>query len=353
MNMKNIITVLLLLVLGLGAHSQGYEIRVVHKGGGFLGVQMRMTAATAPTTADYITDIVFGLKWNSSSNAALSNTIATTYNLKKAGPRGAKGTYFYQAFYSDPIGFTISETWTAGNWIELMSLSISQASGTVSSFELCEAGFDVTTTPNLGVNFTDFSPLVQGGAAQVALPVILSKFEATPRDTYIQLAWTTDAESNNKGFEVQRSQDGINFTPVGWVDGKGHSTTPSTYNFPDRQVIAGIKYYYRLRQVDLDGREAISLIKSAQLRDQWNSDIILSPNPAIKLLHLQFRSADITGMVALKIFTAAGEKLIETNTTVRPGSGYDVPVGHLPQGTYYLVAYQADKIIFQKGFQKM
>lgn len=351
--MKHFIIGLLLLVLCLDANSQGYEIRVVHKGGGVLGVQMRMAAATAPTSADYITDIVFGLKWNSSSNAELTNNITTTYNLKKAGPRGMKGAYYFQAFYSDPIGFTFPETWTAGNWSELLSISINQSAAAVSSFELCEAGFDVTTTPNLGVNFTDFSPVLQGGAAQVTLPVILSKFEVAPRESFIQLSWTTDIESNNKGFEVQRSQDGVSFTPVGWVDGKGNATIPSHYTFPDRQVIAGIKYYYRLRQVDLDGREALSMIKSAQLRDQWNSDIVISPNPAIRLLHLQFRSPDITGVVNLKVFTTAGEKLIETNTTVRPGSGYDVPVGHLPQGAYYLVAYQGDKIIYQKGFQKM
>lgn len=349
--MKHIIISLLLLLGGLHASSQGYEIGVVHKGGGRLGINMRMTATTAPTNADYITDIVFGLKWNTSSNAELTNAITTTYNLKKAGPRGTKGNYFFQAFYADPIGFTFPESWASGNWVEIMSITINQQAASI--FEICEAGFDITTTPNFGVNFTDFAPLLQGGPANVALPVKLSKFEALSRESHIQLQWTTDMESNNKGFEVQRSQDGSTFTTIGWVDGKGNSSIPSQYTFPDRQVIGGIKYYYRLRQIDFDGREAISTIKTARLQDPGDAGIIISPNPAYKTVHVSFRSAGISGLINLRVFTAGGEKLVENNITVSPGATHDVQVGHLPQGAYYLVACQGEKILYQKIFQKL
>jgi hypothetical protein len=353
LRMKHFITGLLLLAFCLNTYSQGYEIRIIHKGGGVLGIQMRMTGSAAPANSDYITDIVFGIKWNTTANAELNNNITGSYNIKKAGPRGSKGVYHFQAFYSDPIGFTFPESWTTGSWSEIAAVTINQPAATGGTFELCEQGFDITTTPNFGVNFTDFMPVLTGGAANVALPVKMSKFEALPRETFIQLQWTTDMESNNKGFELQRSQDMSNFTPIGWVDGKGNTNTPSNYAFQDRQVLAGIKYYYRIKQVDFDGRESISSIKQAQLKETGSADMLISPNPAQKILHVQFRSRDLTGLTNLKVFTATGEKLVENNTMVSPGSGYDIQVGHLPQGTYYLVASQGEKIWYQKVFQKL
>jgi hypothetical protein len=91
----------------------------------------------------------------------------------------------------------------------------------------------------------------------VPLPVELVSFSAESNDDNILLSWTTASETNNKGFEVERSIQNSNlkiknFETIGFVNGNGTSTELNTYSFNDENVSAG-KYIYRLKQIDFDG----------------------------------------------------------------------------------------------------
>ena len=95
-------TYVLLLILALLTSTivtaQTFEIRAVNKGNGFVGVEMRATSNPPPTTGNFVTDIVFGLKWLTSYNVDLSNTVTTSYNIIKSDVRKTKGMYYFQAF---------------------------------------------------------------------------------------------------------------------------------------------------------------------------------------------------------------------------------------------------------------
>ncbi|MBS1623559.1 MAG: hypothetical protein JST83_06040, partial [Bacteroidetes bacterium] len=98
------------------------------------------------------------------------------------------------------------------------------------------------------------------------LPVTLLYLTADAIDNkYIDLDWATASEINNKGFAIERSTDGREFTQIGWVDGHGNSNTQLSYSYSDRTVQPGAVYYYRLRQVDFDGQFVYSEIVSASL----------------------------------------------------------------------------------------
>ena len=85
-----------------------------------------------------------------------------------------------------------------------------------------------------------------------ALPVELTSFAAQNVNNNVTITWTTATETNNHGFEVQRSTADGNFRTITFVNGAGTSAETHNYSFTDILTEAG-KYTYRLRQVDFNG----------------------------------------------------------------------------------------------------
>lgn len=103
----------------------------------------------------------------------------------------------------------------------------------------------------------------------VILPVTLVQFVATKRSEGVYVNWLVASETNNAGFEVQRSADGVRFQSLHFEGSKapgGNSATPVQYNFIDAQPLTGTSFY-RLLQKDKDGRLAYSRIVSVRGAD--------------------------------------------------------------------------------------
>lgn len=78
-------------------------------------------------------------------------------------------------------------------------------------------------------------------------------FSGYSETTRIVIQWTSIAEQNLEGYEVQRSMDGQNFTKLGFLDARGSNTG---YTYIDDSVFAKISgrvYYYRLKMIDRGG----------------------------------------------------------------------------------------------------
>jgi Zn-dependent metalloprotease len=133
-------------------------------------------------------------------------------------------------------------------------------------------------------NFTGFSQFVLV-APNATLPVDLVSFDAKAAEQVIKLDWTTAQEINNIGFGVERSSDGVNFMQIGWVAGQINSNSRTDYNFQDNFVQAGAVYYYRLRQVDVDGHDKFSMVRQARIAGS-GLFLSLSPNPASGFVNL-------------------------------------------------------------------
>ncbi len=173
------------------------------------------------------------------------------------------------------------------------------------------------------------------------LPVTLLYLTADAIDNkYIDLDWATASEINNKGFAVERSTNGTDFTQIGWVDGHGNSNTQLSYSYSDRTVQPGVVYYYRLKQVDFDGQSTYSEIVSASLiGDKGFSFEDMIPNPA-------------TNAVQLGILTTAGQKATVTMTDMlgrvvlsqpwQLAEGYNIntfDLSNIAAGTYNVTVY--------------
>ena len=97
------------------------------------------------------------------------------------------------------------------------------------------------------------------------------------------LYWTTGLEIDNDFFEIQRSSDGRQWTKIGTVRGRKNTLDTSRYAFQDRNPLDGINYY-RLRQVDLDGRFDYSNVITIENKSISSFEII--PNPAYESISI-------------------------------------------------------------------
>jgi len=112
-----------------------------------------------------------------------------------------------------------------------------------------------------------------------SLPVSLSDFKATTTGSNVLISWKTDHESNNKGFEIQRSNNGSDWYAINFIDGTGESTVTKNYNYTDKALAPGT-YFYRLRQVDFDNKNTFSAIVSATVSGKGTVSLFQNyPNP--------------------------------------------------------------------------
>lgn len=98
------------------------------------------------------------------------------------------------------------------------------------------------------------------------LPVLFKGFFVARSNNNVVLNWSTAQESNNSNFEVQRSLDGSSWSTIAIMMGAGNSNTVQQYNFTDKNMTAAIAYY-RIKQVDIDGKYEYSTVKSIRANE--------------------------------------------------------------------------------------
>ena len=91
--------------------------------------------------------------------------------------------------------------------------------------------------------------------------------------------WTTLTEINNKGFEIEKSSDGIHFDSIGFNTSKSFAGKGADYSFTDFSPYAG-KNYYRLKQIDFYNNAKYSDVKVIETRKTNSFKIFPNPNPA-------------------------------------------------------------------------
>ncbi len=136
---------------------------------------------------------------------------------------------------------------------------------------------EIATTPG-----TCYRSEVKSLTGQAALPVLLKAFTVKTKSNFNELVWLTSVEQNNKGFEIQKSVGtGSDFKTISFVGTRakdGNSNTDIRYSFEDADVKAGTMHYYRLKQVDFDGKFTFSAIKSIK-PGSIESNLSVYPNP--------------------------------------------------------------------------
>jgi len=115
--------------------------------------------------------------------------------------------------------------------------------------------------------YSSFSPVSVGDDAS-PLPVELVSFTGELVDNAVELNWETATETNNYGFEIQKSEDrsqNSEWETIGFVQGNGTTNSPKYYEFTDSELPNAEEVSYRLKQIDNDGTFAYSKIVTLDL----------------------------------------------------------------------------------------
>ena len=141
------------------------------------------------------------------------------------------------------------------------------------------------------------------------LPFELVSFTGKNTEGGNKLTWTTASEKNNAGFEIQRSLDGKTFENIGFVKGIGSATTPSNYNFTDAAATGAT--YYRLRQLDFNGKAALSNIVAIEPNVKASTGLKVYPNPSNGSQILLELTANTEGVI---VTNAMGQTVFQQKT---------------------------------------
>lgn len=196
-------------------------------------------------------------------------------------------------------------------------------------------GFSVTT-----MGFDMYAGGIANGfavdsMAAAPLPVTLVNFTAKAMGSQVRLHWQTASESNNDHFEVERSADGQVFNWLTSVAGHGESQVLLDYQVMDVAPYYAINYY-RLKQVDKDGRFTLSSIVSVNMAKLLTgSSISLYPNPVSQVLYINVTSTQNMNSLLL-VYNAAGRQVaMQYKTLVKGENNFSLPISGLAQGIYY------------------
>ncbi|PKP22146.1 MAG: hypothetical protein CVU05_05110 [Bacteroidetes bacterium HGW-Bacteroidetes-21] len=149
------------------------------------------------------------------------------------------------------------------------------------------ANHDNATQSGTGVNpitakltamngFSDFA--IARSLVAIPLPVELVFFKAKSESDNVVLEWITTSEINNDYFDVERSSNGVDFATIGSVNGAGNSSNMNSYVFADDSPLNGLSYY-RLKQVDFDGKFVFSNIESIMRNSEASLSVFNLYNP--------------------------------------------------------------------------
>lgn len=173
----------------------------------------------------------------------------------------------------------------------------------------------------------------------VALPVGLISFTAGRINNQTVLNWKTATEINNKGFEVQRSNNGNNWIRIGFVNGAGNSSIERAYRFTDNTPLNG-KNYYRLIQLDIDDHRLFSLVRSVDFKNL--AYYIIGNNPGRGIYELNIQTST---PAELFVSDLSGRKLV--SKMVSPGA-YRLDISNYPAGVYLLRLKKDSEIFLEK-----
>ncbi len=167
------------------------------------------------------------------------------------------------------------------------------------------------------------------------VPVELTSFAAAVSENGVALSWQTATETNNRGFEVERSIDNSAYNLVGFVDGFGTTTEKRNYIYTDKITAPG-NYYYRLKQIDFDGSYEYSNVVEVDFSGISNYEIMQNyPNPFNPSTQIEF-AIPVDAKVSIKVFSVLGQEVANlTNNQFAAGSHkVNFDASRLTTGTY-------------------
>ena len=188
---------------------------------------------------------------------------------------------------------------------------------------------------NVPVAITPYYSFIENSGLNVN-PVELSVFSSAVHENNITLSWTTSAEINNSGFDIERKTINGQWTKIGYVKGNGTTNETSNYNFTEKLTTG--KYYYRLKQIDYNGNfEYFELTEEVNIGAPYNYELSQNfPNPFNPYTKINYSIPDAEH-IFLKVSDITGKEVSVLVNQIQSAGYYTVSfdASGLPGGVYF------------------
>ena len=263
------------------------------------------------------------------SNLSISDWFGTTANMVLGGIGRVINTTTdcsgVSTSATDPKLYEVLLTLDAANYLKTISgITVTRIDGVT--------GF--TGLPNILA--------ISAKLSGALLPVTLTDFKGYHTEGGNRLGWNTVSESNNKGFEIQRSVDGQHFSKMAFAESKairGNSTANLNYSYLDEKPLAGTNYY-RLKQTDKDGKSSLSAIVA--IKSTGTNLLLMTaiyPNPVQNKMSLVLSAPVTANEVTLVITDVTGKVVLQQKARLQSGdNNILLNLSALHSGSYLIKA---------------
>jgi|GEM_PF-2513467 len=223
------------------------------------------------------------------------------------------------------VGSAVTNSSGSAAW-QQFSISFNSGSSTSLTLDLRELTL-AASGDDFGLD--DLSLIV----TPAPLPVRLTHFSAVAEGpATARLAWATASEQNSSYFEIQRAIGSGSFESIGRVEARGHSAATRAYAYTDQLTTLrqGSLCYYRLRQVDTNGKATLTAPQAVRLGSSPTQPAELWPNPTAADAQLR-----VAAGTTVQVTDALGRPVWQA---VAPATGETlvVPAATWQQGAYLL-----------------
>src|SRR5262249_52077625 len=157
------------------------------------------------------------------------------------------------------------------------------STGTWNSYLTDSTTTIATTIINVTLQPGEYYVFTNKNVKTIVLPVTWLSFTAQKINNHTaELKWSTTNEVNNDHFEIQRSSNAVSFSKIGTLI----ANNKRQYQFTDINVYGSVAYY-RIKQVDKDGRHSYSQVVKVLFDNNISWQI--NPNPAHNLISVYFK----------------------------------------------------------------
>ncbi len=165
-----------------------------------------------------------------------------------------------------------------------------------------------------------------GPKSQDPLPVKLLGFTADKSGDKVIVRWEVTSEEKNDRYEVETSLDGSSFSKIGTV--KSSNGLTNSYQLVHSSPNLSKANYYRLKQVDVDGKFSYSPVRLVK----FGKDILtITPNPAVNFIKVFSSQSPLS----INVFDQGGRRVISRTLT---NGMLQIDISSLPKGSYTVVA---------------
>ncbi len=198
------------------------------------------------------------------------------------------------------------------------------------------AKFVTPTVTNGKVYMATFSGIISVYGLLSALPVVFMDFNAKREQRAVRLHWSTASEQDNDRFDVMHSSDGRHFRTIGSIKGHGNSAVQRDYYYVDSHAENGINYY-RLNQVDVDGKSNYSRTIYIKMDLKNNINVQIFPNPAHDRVTIRCDGLRTGDIVSVEMYTSGGFLVHKQSAKINEELEIQIPRSKLMYtGVYYI-----------------